>query len=246
MMLRVVALQVVFLACSLGQNCVTYGRLTSLSGTLSLKNEAGYNQFIVLRPVRPICTVTDPQEDVDLNDEYYRGQNGVREIQAGVYGSDTASDTQRDRLERLIGHRVLMKGDLFPATTGYHRTNVQFRVETVDPVDAAGRRALLAPAAKFKPKETAAYDVTINAGRRLLIVARDTESSAPLAQAEKYAPHWMTGGEVVYVNCLDGYERTLISTTEKDGGICFDGDLCGFSAFPEKPVTIKFRCIKKP
>jgi hypothetical protein len=56
----------------------------------------------------------------------------------------------------------------------------------------------------------------------------------------------MTGLEVVYIDCRDGYERKLTSSTEKDGGICVDGDLCGFNAFPEKPVIIRYHCTKKP
>ncbi|MGD0778222.1 MAG: hypothetical protein ABSC05_36010, partial [Candidatus Solibacter sp.] len=67
-----------------------------------------------------------------------------------------------------------------------------------------------------------------------------------LLPANQYAPHWMTGGEVLYVDCRDGYERKLISTTEKGGGVCFDGDLCGLSAFPGRRVIIKFLCNEKP
>jgi hypothetical protein len=43
---------------------------------------------------------------------------------------------------------------------------------------------------------------------------------------------------------LDGFERKLISSTDKDM-FCFDGDLCGLQAFPTKPVIIKLRCTKK-
>jgi hypothetical protein len=243
---KVAALQVLFVLSSFGQNCLKYGAPTTLSGTLSLRDEAGYNQFIVLKLVRPICTVTDPKGLANPSDEYYRRQNGVKEIQAVVYGSDTASTKLRDRLERLLGNRVIIKGDLFPATTGYHRTNVELRVLAVDAVDAAGQQALLAATVPFRAREVAAYDVTINAGQRLVIEARETGSASLLLPADQYAPHWMTGGEVVYVNCRDGYERKLISTTEKERGICSDEDLCGLSAFPKKPVIIKFRCIRKP
>ena len=45
---------------------------------------------------------------------------------------------------------------------------------------------------------------------------------------------------MVYVDCLDGYERNLIGGAEKNPGFCLDGELCWFSAFPPKPVTIKF------
>lgn len=149
-------------------------------------------------------------------------------------------------MERLIGHQVIVKGDLFPATTGYHRTDLQLRVEAVDPAEGVGEQALLKPSVPFKPKDIDSYGVTINAGQRLVIEAHESGSNLNLSPADQYAPHWMTGGEVVYVDCRDGYERKLISTTEKDRNICFDGDLCGLTAFPKKPGTIKFQCTRKP
>jgi hypothetical protein len=229
-------------AMSFGQNCTQYGTSTSLAGRLFVRDESGYNQFIALKLQQPICTSPDRRKGL----EWERGETGVKEVQAGVYGSDEVSNALRDRLERLVGHQVELRGILFPAQTGYHHTNVQVGVESVDPVDSAGQTALRTPTAKFQPKVVAAYEVTINAASRLTVEAQDAASKAPLIPAEEYAPHWMTGGEVVYANCLDGYERKLISTTDKNGGICFDDDLCGFSAFPQKPIIIKFRCIKKP
>ena len=222
------------IATSVGQNCIEYRKSTIFAGTLLLKDEAGYNQFIALQLTRPICTRPDPVE------------SAIREIQAGVYGSDAGSANLRDRVDRLVGHRVMIKGDLFPAQTGYHRTNVQLSVESVGAVDAAGKRALRVPKPEFRARKVAAYDVTINAGQRLVIEARESESNTALRPADKYVSHWMTGGEVLYVDCLDGFERHLISSTEKDGGFCFDGDLCGLSAFPTKPVIIKLRCTNKP
>jgi hypothetical protein len=238
-MFKCAALLLISVASTFGQNCIQYGAPTSLTGRLFVRDESGYNQFIALKLQQPICTSPDRRKGL----EWERGETAVREIQTGVYGSDEASNTLRDRLERLVGYQVTVKGILFPAQTGYHRTNVQFGVEAVDP---AGRQSLHAPAAKFQPKDVVAYDITINAASRLTIEAQDAASKAALIPGEKYAPHWMTGGEVVYVNCRDGYERKLVSTTEKNGGICSDDDLCGFSAFPQKPIVIKFRCIKKP
>jgi len=225
------------------QNCITYGVPTTLIGTLSLRDEAGYNQFIVFRPTSPVCTERGPGE---IADDYSRERTGVTEIQAGIYGSDAESEKLRKRMDLLVGHRAIVRGDLFPATTGYHRTDVQLRVLSVDAVDAAGRSALLAPRTPFRPIDARTYDVTVNAGKRLVIEARETATGTALVPPDQYAPHWMTGGEVVYIDCRDGYERKLTSTTEKDGGICFNGDLCGFNAFPEKPVIIRFRCTKKP
>src|SRR5579883_2635675 len=227
---------------SFGLDCIPYGTSTTLAGRLFLKDESGYNQFTAMKLQEPICTSPDRRKGLEAE----RGETGVQEIQAGVYGSDKGSSTLRDRLERLVGHQVEVKGILFPAQTGYHRTSVQVSVESVDPVDSAGQHALRTPMANVQPRKVAAYEVTINAGSRLMIEAQDAASMAPLIPSEKYAPHWMTGGEVVYVNCLDGYQRKLVSTTEKNGGICFDGDLCGFPAFPQTPIIIKFRCIKKP
>uniref|UniRef100_Q024R4 DUF4431 domain-containing protein n=1 Tax=Solibacter usitatus (strain Ellin6076) TaxID=234267 RepID=Q024R4_SOLUE len=235
-------LQLLFMASSFGQNCIQYGTAATVSGRLSVVDESGYNQFIALNLQRPICTTPDSRKGL----EWERGQTGVRVIQAGVYGSDDASEALRDRLNRLVGHSVTIKGALFPAQTGYHRTDVQLGVEAVNPLDSSGRDALQLPPVPFKAREVAAYDVTVNAGKRLVVEAREARSEDLLIPGDKYVTHWMTGGEVLYVNCLDGYDRKLISTTEKDGGICFDGDLCGLSAFPKKPVIIRFRCTKKP
>jgi hypothetical protein len=216
---------------------------TTFSGSLSLRDEAGYNQFVVFHPSRPICTVRGPGE---IADDYTHKRIGLKDIQASVYGSDAESDKVRERLNRLVGYRVVIRGDLIPATTGYHRTDVQLRVVSVDAADSAGQRSLKAPRIPFKPIDAAAYDVTVNAGKRLVIVTRDSATGATLAPSDQYAPHWMTGLEVVYIDCREGYRRTIIRSSEKDGGICSDIDLCGFMAFPEKPVSIKFRCTKKP
>jgi hypothetical protein len=245
-MLKVAAFLMACMGSAFAQNCVKYGAPTTLSGTLSLKDQAGYIQFIVLKLVLPICTFTDPKDATDPSDEYYRGQSGVTEIQAGVYGVDGDPYALGDRLERLVGYRVVVKGDLFPATTGYHRTNVQLRVQAVEPVDGVGQQALLAPAMSFTPKDVAAYDVTINAGERLSIEAHESGSAIPLVPVDQYVPHSVTGGDVLYLDCREGYKRSLISNSEKGGGICFDELTCGLAAFPENLVVIKFRCTKKP
>ena len=239
-------LAVLFASCvAIGccQNCITYGVPTALTGTLSLRDEAGYNQFVVLHPARPICTEGGPAE---IAYDYSRKRSGVSEIQAGVYGDGVESEQLRERINLLVGHRAIIRGDLFPATTGYHRTAVQLRVLSVDAADIAGQRALLTPRIPFTPVDSPAYDVTVNAGKRLVIDAKESATGVALAPPDQYAPHWMTGGEVVYIDCRDGYQRKLTSSTEKDGGICFDGDLFGFNAFPKKPVTIRYRCTKKP
>jgi hypothetical protein len=202
-------------ASSYCQQCVVYGAQTTLHGTLALRDEAGYNQFVVLRPARPICTVRGPN---DTADDYSRKRSGLTEIQAGVYGSGVESEQLRERLNLLVGHRAIIRGDLFPATTGYHRTNVQLRVLSVDAADVAGQRALLTPRIPFTPVDAKAYDVTVNAGKRMVIDARESGTGIALVPPDQYAPHWMTGLEVVYIDCRDGYERKLTSSTEKDGG----------------------------
>jgi Domain of unknown function (DUF4431) len=243
--LKITAILFLLVVVCCARNCFKYGVSTRIEGTLSLRDEAGYNQFILLKPLRPICAEVDTKTVHDPKDEYYRRQDGVQEVQAGVYGSDAAADTLRDRLRVLTGHKVIIKGDLFPATTGYDRTNLQLRVESVDAADTAGQQALLRPRVPFRPRDVDAYDITIHAGARLVIDARESGSASPLVPPDQYASHWMTAGEVVYVECRDGYERKLISNSDENGGICVDGDLCGFSAFPKKPVVIEFRCTKK-
>jgi hypothetical protein len=235
-------LQALLAASSFAQNCIQYNVPVTLAGRLSLVNESGYNQFIAFNLRSPLCTASDPGKGL----AWERGQAGVRMIQAGVYGSDDASETLRDRLNRLVGHAVTIQGVLFPAETGYHRTNVQFSVEAVDPIDSSGRDALWARRIPSKAREVEAYDVTVNAGKRLVVRARESGSGDSLVPGDGYITHWMTGGEVLIVDCLDGYDRKLMNTREKDGGRCFDGDLCWLSAFASKPIITKFRCTKKP
>ena len=233
-------------ACGFGQDCIKYGAPTTLIGMLSVRDEAGYNRFTVLKPTSAICTVADPRNVKDTADPYYSMQRNIREVEAAVYGSDTASAALRDRLSRLTGYRVVIQGDLFPATTGYDRTNVIFRVHAVDAADSSGRQALLKPKLEIRLKDVDAYEVTIRAGKRLVIEARESGSTARLRPSDQYVTHWMTSLEVVYFDCRDGYERSVIGNTLKDGGICFVGDgICGISAFPKEPVVIKLRCTKK-
>jgi Domain of unknown function (DUF4431) len=235
---KAVVFLVFFVTSSFGQNCLKYGAVTDLAGTLLLRDEAGYNQFIVLKPLRAVCMVADPKDVTDRADPYNRMRSGITEFQVVPYGSDPASDASlRDRLKRLIGQRVVIKIDLYPATTGYDRTNVVARVHAVDAVDASGRNALLAPAVANKIKDIAAYDLTINAGQRLMIEAHESESATPLIPSDQYVTHWMSGGEVLYVDCRDGYERSLISSTEKDGGLCSTGRALCRIRLPEETCT---------
>jgi hypothetical protein len=247
-MAKVAVLLVLFVVNAFGQRCLKYGVSTTITGTLVMRDEAGYNQFLTLRPMNPICTEADPRDTTKRADEHFRKRLGVAEIQAGVYRSDPSSLALRGRLERLIGHPVKIEGDVFPATTGYHLTDIQLRVETVDPVDAAGKRALLAPKVPVEVKDgdLAAYDVTVDAGPRLVIAAYKSGSSVPLVPIDRYVSHLMTGGEVLYVNCRDGYDLRPIEIMPKSGASCGGppGLQCSLSAFPKNPIVLKFRCTK--
>ena len=56
----------------------------------------------------------------------------------------------------------------------------------------------------------------------------------------------MTGGEVVYVDCRNGYRRNLSSAKDRQLIYADDDDLgFGFTAYPDKPLVIEFRCIGK-
>ncbi len=100
-------------------------------------------------------------------------RSNISEVHAPVYGTDPAANATRERVEKLIGYRVAIKGDLFPAITGYERTNVVLRVEAIEAADASGQKAILKPKAEVKLKDIDVYDVTINAGKRLVIEAHE-------------------------------------------------------------------------
>jgi hypothetical protein len=144
-----------------------------------------------------------------------------------------------DRLERLAGHRVTIQGDLWHQFTGYHRTKVLMHVQQIDPLDPGGEAALRTPRPAVKIRDVPSYDVTVNAGARLVIEVRDSKSKSLLTPAEEYAPHWMTGGEVVYIDCRKGYE------VDPQGNTCATAGVgCAVNAFPDQPTLVRFRCTK--
>lgn len=245
-MSRFVFFLLLFIARGAGQDCIKYGAPVTLTGMLSLKDEAGYNEFIALRLASSICTEVDLKDVENATDPYYRKESSIRELHASVYGNDAAANTTRERLEKLTGYRVVIRGDLFPAITGYQRTSVALRVEEVDAADSSGRKAILKPKPVVNLKDVDVYDVTVNAGKRLVIEADEYGSTVPLVPADQYLTHWMTGAGVVYFDCRDGYELALISTTANDGGTCLNGfPLCGLTAFPKTPVVMKLQCTKR-
>jgi hypothetical protein len=235
-----------FVANGFGQNCAKYGKTTTLTGTLVLRDEAGYRQYNILKLDRPICVVGETKDTAYPGDRDQHLETDVREMQAGAYLKEPAEGVLRDRLDRLTNQRVVIKGDLSVAMTGYQRTPVQLSVQTVDPVDVAGQEALLAKRPAFTVKRVEAYDVTVRTGKRLMIDVHESGSGAPLLPSDQYAPHWMTGGDVLYVNCREGYQHSLVSTSQKEHVICDDeDDLCGIGIWPKEAVTLKLRCTKK-
>jgi hypothetical protein len=73
---------------------------------------------------------------------------------------------------------------------------------------------------------------------------RELGTRKVLEPVDEYAPHWVTGGDVVYVNCRDGYRRKLISSTDQQITADDDDVGFGFNAYPDKPLVLMFRCIR--
>jgi hypothetical protein len=112
-------------------------------------------------------------------------------------------------------------------------------VQKIDPLDAGGEAALLAQKPEVKIRDVPSYEVTVNAGARLVIEVRESKSKALLVPPDEYAPHWMTGGEVVYIECRKGYE------VGPEGNTCATAGVgCAVNAFPNQPTLVRFRCTK--
>ena len=169
-------------------------------------DEHGYTEWIALRLPRPICALADP------TDKFKGALDGVTVLQ--TFNADNA--LVRAQLERLIGRRGVLTGELTQWGTGYQRAELVFEVASVQPTDAAGGALLSAPEPPPPTvRDVPEYEVTVRAGRSLKIEAGESGTGKPLRPASEYAPHWMTGGEVVYVNCRDGYGRKLTSSTDR-------------------------------
>jgi hypothetical protein len=133
--------------------------------------------------------------------------------------------------------------------TGYQRAAVVLQVETVQPIDAAGQAALLAPEPP-KPlvRDVGAYDITVLAGRSLRKEARELGSNKLLTPVDEYAPHWVTGGEVVYVNCREGYDVHFVDSpiAEDDALRGVVGNSCGFGIPEHGILRLTMRCTRTP
>jgi hypothetical protein len=200
-------------------------------------DENGYRQWIALRPMQPICTLADPAY------QFSSASDHVTAIQA--FNAD--SEEIRSRLERLAGSKVEVTGTLTQWHTGYQRAEVVFDVETVQQIDSVGERALASPGPpKPDVREVPAYEVRVRAGRSLTKEARDVGSNRPLAPVDEYAPHTVTGGDVVYVHCRDDYDVQYVS-----GSITNDSAMCGvvtnscaFGIPEHGTITLTMRCTK--
>jgi hypothetical protein len=217
-------------------HCLQYGRPVSILGTLARIDENGYRRWIALRPLRPICILADP------SDEFSDAIDDVSQLQTFV--ADDAK-TVDSRLERLIGKNAVVTGKLTQWHTGYQRAELVFDVQAVQAVDATGEADLRTPdPPKAVVREVSVYDVSVRAGESLAKETRELATGKVLEPVDEYSPHWVTGGDVVYVNCRDGYRRKLISSTDKQS-ISDDDDVgFGFNAYPAKPLVLRFRCIR--
>jgi hypothetical protein len=144
----------------------------------------------------------------------------------------------------LVGKKVVVSGKLTQWHTGYQRAEVVLDVQAVQALDASDEAALRVPGPpKAAVREVSAYEVSLRAGELLAKEVREFETGKMLEPVDEYAPHWVTGGDVVYVNCRDGYRRKLISSTDQQ--ITDDDDVgFGFDAYPDKPLVLRFRCIR--
>jgi hypothetical protein len=216
-----------------GQQCVSYGTRVTLEGKLVEVNEAGYNQYLLLKLKHPICTLAKPE------DEFSQGLQGISQMQ--VFVEDSASPLPT---ARLAGMRVRVEGAIVEGMTGYYRTGIGMHVEKLTPLDAAGERAIHKPEPPLK--DVPAYDVTVRAGPRLKIEARTRGSAEVLKPGDRYLPHWMTGGEVVYLNCREGYALEVRGISPPDATWCDLQTLgCMVNAFARKTITLRLACVKK-
>lgn len=114
--------------------CKSYGPASvSLHGALLRRNFAGppnyedihkgdkVETFWLLKLDSPICVAQD-RADPDLNP----GQKNVREVQL-VLNKD-----ESERLNALLGKRIVATGTLFGAITGHHHTPVLLTVTYLD------------------------------------------------------------------------------------------------------------------
>ena len=240
LVVKVGALALLVAAVSFGQGCFPQGKPVTIIGRLEPVDENGYRHWIAFRPARPICVLADP------DDQYSPRVDDVDLIQP--FNVDRAEI--RFRLSRLGGQKAVLTGRLIQWHTGYQRAPITLEVEKVDALDDAGEAALRAPEPP-KPvlREPPAYEVTIRAGRKLEKEAREAATNKLLTPTDEYAPHSMTGGDVLWARCRDGYELRSSSIAPKGAGLCGapENTCCISSPISEQEaaVTLKMRCAKE-
>lgn len=217
-----------------GGDCLTKGQPVMIRGRLARTDENGYRQWIALRPTRPICALADPA------DQYDHPVDHVLQIQA--VAADRAD--LRSRLNRLIGKDAVLSGKLVEWHTGYQLAAVVLEVQAVEAMFADGVAALSAPdPPKAAAREVTAYDITVRAGKSLTKEAREVGTNQLLAPVDTYAPHWVTGGDVVYVNCREGYEIQSSYSTPRGAFLCMrEANECSFGMGTVTKATM--RCAR--
>jgi len=236
-MVKLVVVALLTSSVALAQDCFPLDKKLSFSGRLVLIDENGYRQWIGLRLSRPVCV------EGDRGDGYIERVDDVKIMQAFAL-----EDGQiHSRLNRLIGDNVALTGTLAQWLTGYQRAPVVINVDTVEPTDAAGEATLSAPG-RPKPlvRDVPAYYITVRAGQSLIKAVREAGSNAPLTPVDEYARHTVTGGDVVYVFCRDGYEPQYVTgSISEDSAACgASANSCGFNIPRDRMITITMRCTQ--
>jgi hypothetical protein len=223
-----------------GQDCLPLGKTLSLGGRLVLINANGYWQWVGLQLPRPVCVQGD------------RGDGVIERVDAVemMQTSDVGQRAINSRLNRLIGNSALLTGTLTQWLTGYQQAAVVLEVQAVEPVDEQGKAALRTPEApRPDVRVVRAYDVTIRTADRLEKLVRETATGQVLTPADEYAPHWMTGQDVLWANCRDGYELRSSNITPRNLGQCGAPEnscgLIGLTFLPHRVVTLKMHCVKQ-
>jgi hypothetical protein len=121
-------------------------------------------------------------------------------------------------------------------------------LEGVKPMDAPGRAALGIPEPKTPPiRNVAAYDILIRAGERLQKEAIENGSHRQLNPVDAYAPHWVTGGDGVHVNCREGYEMSP-GTAAPNDAVMWDAfeNTCVFNLPEGNELVVRIHCARRP
>lgn len=114
------------------QKCSGYGPTVSLKGRLrsqvfpgppnyeSIKSGDQTERAVILELSSTICVASGSANSFDV------AESNIREVQLLVNRSD-----HRKSVERLLKKRVLIKGALFHAHTGHHRTRILIDVSDI-------------------------------------------------------------------------------------------------------------------